>query len=277
MNTHIFEAREVSYAFDNNSPALEGVSLSISAGEKIVILGPNGSGKSTLLAMLDGLVFPQKGELLAFGHPVTEETFADEEYALSFRRRVGLVFQEPDTQLFSSTVWDEVAFGPLQLNLPSSQVKERVDSAIALLRLTHLRERSPYRLSVGEKKRVAIASVLAIDPEVLLLDEPTAGLDPRSQDELLEFLLQWHDGGKTIITATHDLDILDEMAERAVVLDERHRVAAGGTPEEILSNQELLERTNLAHRHPHRHGTALHAHTHTPLEHHRHKHMETGN
>lgn len=272
MNNCLFEARKIGYAFDGSNAALDELSLCITAGEQLVILGPNGSGKSTLLAMLDGLIFPQKGELIAFGRPLTEDAFTDEEYALSFRRRVGLVFQEPDTQLFSSTVWDEVAFGPMQLGLSASKVGERVAFVLELLHLTRLKDRSPYRLSAGEKKKVAIASVLVIDPEVLLLDEPTAGLDPRTQSELLEFLVQWQKGGKTIVTATHDLDILEEIADRVVVLDEGHRLAAEGAPNEILNNVELLERTNLAHKHLHRHGAALHTHAHGPLEHHRHIH-----
>ena len=278
MSNNVFQATNIRYAFDEANLALDGVSLSIAAGEKLAILGPNGSGKSTFLAMLDGLVFPHSGELLAFDQPLTEAAFQDEQFAVSFRKRVGLVFQEPDTQLFSSTVWDEIAFGPAQLALAASQVKERVEFVLDLMRLTHLKERSPYRLSSGEKKRVAIAAVLAIEPEVLLLDEPTAGLDPRSQYELVEFLLSWHEFGKTIVMSTHDLDILQEIAQRVIVLDEKHTLAAEGTPAEILNNQDLLRRTNLIHQHPHHHGAAAtHVHPHTPLEHHQHTHNGGGN
>lgn len=272
MDNYLFQANGVSYSFDGRGLALQGVNLSISPGEKVAILGPNGSGKSTLLALLDGLCFPTEGELLAFGRPLTEAAFSDEEFALSFRRRVGLVFQDPDTQLFCSTVWDEIAFGPLQLGLPPAQLRERVDAAMELLHISSLRDRPPYRLSGGEKKKVAIASVLAIEPEVLLLDEPTAGLDPRTQCQLLDFLFQWQENGKTIITATHDLDIVEEIAQRVVVLAEDGTVAAEGGATELLGNREFLQRTNLIHYHVHRHGPLAHSHLHGPLEHHEHRH-----
>jgi cobalt/nickel transport system ATP-binding protein len=203
----IFQAEKISFSY-NNQIALKDVSLTVGAGERIAILGANGSGKSTLLKLFDGLYFPQSGTLSAFGAPLTEQSLEDETRAFAFRRRVGLVFQDPDVQLFSPTVWDEVTFAPLHLGLPKSEVVERSEWAMDLLGITKLRDRAPHRLSGGEKKKVALASILSLRPEVWLLDEPTASLDPRSQSRLLDFIGELTQEGKTIITATHDLDIV---------------------------------------------------------------------
>ena len=182
-------------------------------------------------------------------------------FALSFRRRVALVFQNPDVQLFNPTVFDEVAFGPLQLQWPKEQVLSRVAATLELMKIEHLRDRPPYRLSGGEKKRVALASVIVLDPEVLLLDEPTSTLDPRSQSQIIDLIQEWKGSSKTVITATHQLEIVEDIAERIVVLEEG-KVAASGKPSEILSNHELLLRANLVHAHRHSHGTVTHSHPH---------------
>jgi cobalt/nickel transport system ATP-binding protein len=164
-------------------------------------------------------------------------------------------------QLFNPTVFDEVAFGPLQMGWTSSQVIERVNSTLATMAVVHLRDRAPYRLSGGEKKRVALASVIVLDPEVLLLDEPTSMLDPRSQSQLIDLIQNWKATSKTVVTATHQLEIVEDIAERVVVL-EQGSVTAEGTPSEILSNSELLLRANLVHAHRHRHGDMVHSHPH---------------
>jgi cobalt/nickel transport system ATP-binding protein len=172
-----------------------------------------------------------------------------------------LVFQNPDVQLFNPTVFDEVAFGPLQMGWSSSEVSERVNSALETMGVVDLRDRAPYRLSGGEKKRVALASVIVLDPEVLLLDEPTSMLDPRSQSQLIDLIQNWKATSKTVVTATHQLEIVEDIAERVVVL-EQGSVTAEGTPSEILSNSELLLRANLVHAHRHRHGDMVHSHPH---------------
>jgi cobalt/nickel transport system ATP-binding protein len=181
--------------------------------------------------------------------------------ALAFRRRVGLVFQNPDVQLFNPTVFDEVAFAPLQLGWPKQKLMAKIEETLQLMGIAHLRERPPYRLSGGEKKRVALASVIVLDPEVLLLDEPTATLDPRSQSQIIDLIQGWKGSSKTVITATHQLEILEDIADRVVVLEEG-RVSATGTPAEIMANRELLLRANLVHAHRHTHGSVTHSHPH---------------
>jgi cobalt/nickel transport system ATP-binding protein len=273
----IFELRDVSFAYDGKVKALDGINLYIKAGERVAILGSNGSGKSTLLKLLDGLYYADSGETCAFGAPLTEEAFRDDEFNFSFRRRVGLVFQDSDVQLFSPSVWDDIAFAPLQLGLTRDDVIARVDAALAALRIDKLRDRAPHRLSGGEKKRVALASVLSLNPDVWLMDEPTAGLDPRSQSWLVDFIIEQGRAGKTIVTATHDLNIVESIADKVYVIDEDHHVVAQGTPDEILSNHSLLIACNLMHEHRHRHkdGEAEHAHPHIHIPLHEHAHANT--
>jgi len=176
----VYELKQVSFAYDGKQPALENIDLTVRPGECLVILGANGCGKSTLLKLLDGLYFPTQGSISAFGKPLSEEALRSDEYNFAFRRRVGLVFQDTDVQLFSPSVLDELAFAPLQLGLPRDEVQRHVEGVLEALRIEKLRDRAPHRLSGGEKRRVALASVLTLNPEVWLLDEPTTGLDPRS-------------------------------------------------------------------------------------------------
>jgi cobalt/nickel transport system ATP-binding protein len=271
-NRVVFEFREVGFAYDGKVKALDGVNLAINAGERVAILGSNGSGKSTLLKLMDGLYFPNVGEVCAFGAPLTEQAFQDDDFNFGFRRRVGLVFQDSDVQLFSPSVWDEIAFAPLQLGLSREEVIRRVDEGLAALRIEKLRDRAPHHLSGGEKKRVALASVLSFSPDVWLMDEPTAGLDPRSQSWLVDFLIEQGRIGRTVVTATHDLNIVESIADRVYVLNEEHRVVAAGTPDEILSDHRLLIACNLMHEHLHWHkdAQAEHSHPHIHLPSHEH-------
>jgi cobalt/nickel transport system ATP-binding protein len=247
----IFDIQNISYAYEGKQTALDSVSLTICAGESLVILGANGCGKSTFLKLLDGLYFPTQGSISAFGKPLTEEALRDDEYNFAFRRRVGLVFQDPDVQLFSPSVLDEVAFAPLQLGFSRGEVNRRIDSALSALRIEKLRDRAPHRLSGGEKRRVALASLLTLEPDVWLMDEPTTGLDPRSQSWLVEFIVGQQKQGKTMITATHDLSIAEEIASRICVFTEDHHVVGSGKPDEILNDHDMLHRCNLAHYHGH--------------------------
>ncbi len=256
----LFELREVAFEYDR-IPALRGLSLQVVEGESIALLGANGSGKSTLLRILDALYFPSQGSIDFLGQRLTQELLNEDSFALSFRRRVALVFQNPDVQLFNPTVFDEVAFGPLQLEWSREQVLSKVAATLELLKIAHLRDRPPYRLSGGEKKRVALASVIVLEPDVLLLDEPTSTLDPRSQSQIIDLIQEWKSSSRTVITATHQLELVEDIAERIVVLEEG-RVAAHGAPAEILSNQDLLLRANLVHAHRHSHGTYTHSHQH---------------
>ena len=259
--TPAFEVADVHYAYQD-TPALQGLSLTIEQGERVALLGANGSGKSTLLLLLDGLYFADRGRVSAFGEVLSEARMQDDETAFAFRRRVGLVFQNPDAQLFCPTVFDELAFGPLQLGWSKNEIRDRVAATLAEFSIAHLKDRPPHRLSGGEKKRVALASVLILDPEVLLLDEPTAGLDPQSASEFIDFLIQCQGSGRTVITATHDLDIVEDIADRCFVL-QSGRVAASGAAAEILEDVALCKRTHLAHVHYHAYGDALeHSHHH---------------
>jgi cobalt/nickel transport system ATP-binding protein len=260
--TSVFSLKHVTYAYMNGDPVLKNVSLDFLSGERTVILGANGTGKSTLLSLLDGLVFPTSGVISAIGSTLSEEALENRAYATEFRKRVAFVFSNPDVQLFSSTVWEEIAFGPLQLNLTENKIRDIVEYQLESLRITDLRYRAPYTLSDGQKKKVAIASSLATDPDVILLDEPTNGLDPRTQVWLIELLQELHHKGKTIISATHDLSIAGDIAERAVVISEEHTVAADGAFHEIIANDDLLLRVNLIHEHAHYHGRSAHVHRH---------------
>ncbi|MGO0122398.1 energy-coupling factor ABC transporter ATP-binding protein [Desulfothermobacter acidiphilus] len=241
----VFELREVVYRYPTGERALDQVSLTIEPGERLILVGPNGSGKSTFLKLLAGLIFPEEGEALAFGLPLTPERLKDPEQAYAFRRRVGLVLQNVEAQLFSSTVWDEVAFGPLHLGWERERIVQQVESTLRFMQLEALADRFPHRLSGGEKKKVALASVLVIDPEVLLLDEPTANLDPKTQKWLLGFLSELAHQGKTVVMATHELYLLPYLADRIAILGDDHRLWAVGVPQEVLNNRELLERAHL--------------------------------
>ncbi len=260
MTVPIFEVRDVTYRY-HEVTALDGLNLTIMPGQRIALLGANGSGKSTLLSMLDGLCFPEKGSVSFQGQLLTEDHLGGE-VEFDFRRRVALVFQNPDVQLFNPTVFDEVAFGPLQMQWPKEKIRLRVTEILEQMEIPHLRERSPHHLSTGEKKRVALASVLILDPEVLLLDEPTAALDPKSESQMIDFLVSCSGGRKTVITATHDLDLVEDIADTCHVF-QRGRIVAMGTPSEILDDHALLLETNLIHAHRHAHAPGeQHSHPH---------------
>ncbi len=257
----LFELDAVTFGY-HEILAIRSLSLAIEERTRVALVGANGSGKSTLLRLLDALYFPDAGTLRFRGEPLAEPRFADVAFAEVFRRRVGLVFQNPDAQLFNPTVFDEVAFGPLQLGWTTAEVRERVADTMGRLRIADLADRSPQRLSGGEKKRVALASVLVMDPEVLLLDEPTAALDPRSRSEVIDLVAAWAGGSKTVVVATHDLHALEELADRCCVL-QAGQLVADAAPAEILADSALLDRTNLIHVHRHHHASGLvHSHPH---------------
>ena len=259
---------DLHYAYLERYPALAGVSLAVAAGEKLALLGANGCGKSTLLKVLDGLLFADKGTFWAFGQEVTEDNLEDEQFNRGFRSRVGFVFQNSDAQVFSPTVREEIAFGPLNMDLTAAEVTQRVEDTLAMLGIEDLADRAPYQLSGGQKKRVAIASVLAMNPEVLLFDEPTAALDPRTQQWLMDLIVELNQAGKTIVLATHDLETLDVLADRCVVFSEEHQIVADGPTATVLADRDLLRAVNLIHEHRHAHGGEVHSHEHGPDHHH---------
>jgi len=264
----IFELRNVSYSYSGGHTALNDISMRVSAGESIAILGANGSGKSTLLKILCGLIFASSGTTRAFGSALSEAGMElnRSEFARYFRRRVGMVFQDADSQLFSPVVWEEVSFAPLQLGLPEQDVQKRATEALTLLGIPHLKNRSPQTLSEGEKRKVALASVLSLNPDVLLLDEPSSDLDPRTKVWLEGFLNELHGAGKTIVTATHDLELAADTSDRCIILDEQHGIAGECPTVTMLNNSELLLNSNLIHVHAHRHGQVLHTHPHAHSE-----------
>ena len=267
-NENIFEVKNMDYDYPGNITALKQVSFTVKPGEVVALVGANGSGKSTILKLMDGLIFPKSGELWALGKPLSEEGLKDKVFAGEFRRKIGMVFQDPDAQLFSPTVWDEVTFGPLQLGISKEEVIARGQAALELMGITHLRPRPPYLLSGGEKKKVSLASVLSLQPQVLLLDEPTTGLDPSSQGHLIDFLLQWAKEDKCLVFSTQDLDIVEEIATRVIVMGKEHNVLADGQPEDFLFNPDFLVKTNLVHEHSHRHKQLIHSHQHIHEHHH---------
>jgi cobalt/nickel transport system ATP-binding protein len=228
---HTIEVHGLEFSYPDGRKALRGVDLSVAPGEKVGLVGPNGAGKSTLLLHLNGILRGMTGEVRVCGQPV------DDQHLAYVRRAVGLVFQDPDDQLFSPTVFEDVAFGPMYMGLSAEEVEQRVRRALEAVGMADAAERVPHHLSGGEKKRVAIATVLAMDPEILVLDEPTAGLDPRARRELISLL---RDLPQTMLVSTHDLWMVQELFARSVVID-AGRIVADGPTQAILSTTDLLE------------------------------------
>jgi len=273
--TPLLELADIHYAYREGIPALSGLSLSVYPTERIAVLGANGCGKSTLLKLLGGLIFPQSGSYRAFGRQIDDRLLSRDPFGIYFRKEVGVLFQNSDAQLFNPTVEDEIAFGPLQMNDPPEEIRSKVHRTIERFGIGALRDRAPYELSGGEKKKVAIASMMVMDPQILLLDEPTAGLDPRSSRALVDAIIEAEESGKTVVTATHDLHVVSEIARRVLVFGEDRRILASGTPEEILSDRSLLLAANLVHLHRHAHEDYWHAHEHEhPEVFHVHKHRD---
>lgn len=266
----IIKIENVSYKYYGKITALLDVSLGIKESERFAIIGANGSGKSTLLQIMDGLIYPSSGRVFFSGREVSEKTLKDKGFLRFFREKLGYVFQDSDVQLFCPTVLDELLYGPMQLGLNENEAMDRAFEVMQMLNIENLKDRPSYMLSGGEKKRVAIGSVLTMNPEVLLFDEPTNGLDPRTQCFLVELLFELNDAGKTIVIATHDLSLVDELHCRVAVLSEDHRIEKIGNPDNILSDGELLLRVNLIHEHMHCHGDTAHRHLHSHYFFHKH-------
>lgn len=268
MIDNIFDLNNIFYSYLGKFPALRGINLNIGRGEKVTMIGANGCGKSTLLQMLDGLIFPDIGRIEAFGSELSEKAFNDEKFSLEFRKRVGLVFQDPNIQLFCPTVKEDLMFGPLNLGMGKIEISERLEKLVTIIGIKDLLDRAPHQLSVGEKRKVAIATTLIMDPEVIILDEPTAGLDPTTTRHITDLMLDEHSKGKTIITSTHDLHLMEEMTGIVYVFSRDKRIVAFGKPEDILQNSALLQENNLAHIHGHSHHGKVHVHPHVHIDHH---------
>jgi len=272
LSNTIYTLSNISYAYPRGATVLDDISFDVREDERVAILGANASGKSTLLHLLDGLYFPSAGRIEAFGVELTEESVETPPFSREFRRKVGFLFQNSDAQLFCSSVEEELQFGPLQLRLPAEEVERRVEETLRLFGIEHLRKRSPQSLSGGEKKKVALAGLVTCGPEVILLDEPSAGLDPRTQQWLVEFLEALRRTGMTLVTCTHDLSFAADTADRALILSEDHRLVYDGPLMEALENLDLLLSVNLVHAHAHRHGSDVHVHPHLHELAHDHRH-----
>ncbi len=235
MSHHIVEVVDLRYSYPDGTKALKGLSFRITHGESVAVVGANGAGKSTLLLHLNGYLTPQHGTVRIGDYPLTKETLQE------IRRTVGMVFQDPDDQLFMPTVQEDVAFGPLNLGLPSKEVESRVTAALERVGASALKNRAPYHLSGGEKRAVAIATVLAMSPDILVMDEPSSNLDPAARRRLINLLKSFQ---HTKIIATHDLDMVMDLCARTIVFH-HGKIAADGPTEEIFRDEILLEACGL--------------------------------
>ena len=236
----MLEVKNIKYSYNSDYQALNGVSLKVNKGEMVALLGKNGAGKSTLFLHLNGIYQPYEGQVFIDG----EELKYDKKSLLKFRQKVGIVFQNPDDQIFAPTVEEDVAFGPLNLGLPMEEVQDRVEEALARVGMSGFEKKAPHHLSGGQKKRVAIAGILAMKPEIMVLDEPTAGLDPQGVVDLSKLLRELNDEGITIIISTHEVDLVPNYAEKVFVLVDGLLIAEG-TPKEIFAKPEILQQANL--------------------------------
>ncbi len=241
----IFQLDRAEFSYPYEKPVLRDISLGVREGEKLCILGANGCGKSTLLKILAGLLLPQQGTFAAFGEKITAKMLNDDRFSKDYHRKVGFIFQNSEAQLFCSTVEEEIAFGPLQLGFSADGVKQRISDISAMLNIGHLLSKPPFKLSGGEKKKVALACVLVMNPDVLILDEPTNGLDPRTQAWLVGLLVSLNKAGKTILTATHNLELVHKLSDRAILFSEDHRIVADQPTEALIRDCRLLREVNL--------------------------------
>lgn len=240
MTDVVLTLENVHYTYEDGTEALKGIELQVRRGEKLAIMGANGSGKSTLFLTLNGVRKPTSGRVLIDGVPVTYTRKG----LLDLRKRVGIVFQDPDNQLFSASVMQEISFGALNLGVPEHEAKARVEEVMEELNITPFREKPTHFLSGGQKKRVSIADILVMDPEIIILDEPAAALDPRHAGMIDHIIDELGKRGITVILSTHDVNKALIWADRVVLLDDG-RIIGDGTPEEIFHNEDALARTNL--------------------------------
>lgn len=236
----MLEVKNIKYSYNKDYQALKGVSLKVEDGEMVALLGKNGAGKSTLFLHLNGIYEPDEGQVFIEG----EELKYDKKSLLKFRQKVGIVFQNPDDQIFAPTVEEDVAFGPLNLDLPMEEVQKRVTESLARVGMSGFEKKAPHHLSGGQKKRVAIAGILAMKPKIMVLDEPTAGLDPQGVTALTKLLKELNEEGITIIISTHEVNLVPDYAKKVFVLVDGLLIAEG-TPKEIFSQPEILEQANL--------------------------------
>jgi len=240
----MIELENISFTYKNKI-ALDNVNVNIKAGESIAIIGPNGSGKSTFLKLLNAIIFPSKGKYIFDEVEINENYLKDNKRLKSFHKRLGFVFQNSDSQLFCSTVFEEIAFGLMQMDLQEEEINKRTQDCLSLLNIDKLKEEHPYNLSGGEKKRVAIASVLALNPEIITLDEPMNGIDPKGKKFLRDLLVALNKSGKTIICATHDFEYVEGIFNRIIVFSEEHKIIRDDKYEDTIKDREFLRNNNI--------------------------------
>ncbi|KGK87519.1 MULTISPECIES: energy-coupling factor ABC transporter ATP-binding protein [unclassified Clostridium] len=238
MRKIILKIEDMHYTYGNGKPALNGVSMDIYEGEKIAVIGSNGSGKSTFFLNVNGVFTPEHGKIVYRGTIINKKNLKE------LRKNIGIVFQDADNQIIASTVMAEVGFGPMNLKLPKEEVKKRVEEALAYMNISDFKERPPHYLSGGEKKRVSIADIIAMKPEIIIFDEPTAALDPLNALMLEEVLAKLGSEGKTMLISTHDVDFAYRWAERILVFSQG-KIIADGAPLEIFQNRSILKKANL--------------------------------
>lgn len=240
MKGIILSTENLSYKYPDGTQALKNINLSIRQGEKVAIMGPNGAGKSTLFSHFNGLTEPEEGSVIVKGEKITYT----KENLLSIRQKVGIVFQNPNDQLFAPTVKEDVAFGPMNLGLSLEEVENRVNESLKMVGMEGYGSKTPHHLSGGQQKRVAIAGIVAMRPEIMILDEPTAGLDPEGVDQVLNILDTLNKEGLTIVISSHDVELITEFVDRVILLNDGEIIAEGNV-DEIFSNNKLLKEASL--------------------------------
>lgn len=241
----MIQIMDVNFSYETGIEALKNINLSITSGEAVAFIGPNGSGKSTVMKLLNGLITPDKGKFLFDNIEVTSKKLNDNEFSKVFHKRIGFIFQNSDTQLFCSSVYDEIAFGPRQMGMEDKEVEKRVEDILEFLDIKKLKHRQPYHLSGGEKKKVAIASVLVLNPEVLVLDEPMNGLDPRTKRFIRDLMINLNKAGKTILCSTHDFEYVKDVFKRAVVFSTDHTIIRDDDYNKVILDTDFLYENNI--------------------------------
>ena len=240
MNEVHLSTKNLSYTYPDGTHALKNINMEIYKGQKVAIMGPNGAGKSTLFSHFNGLTEPTSGHVEVDGKAIKY----DRDTLLEVRQKVGIVFQDPNDQLFAPTVKEDVAFGPMNLGLDYEEVEKRVDEALTMVGMEQYMDKTPHHLSGGQQKRVAIAGIIAMRPEIMILDEPTAGLDPEGVEKVLSILNELNNEGMSIVISSHDIEMVNEFAEKIFVLNEGE-ILESGDKNEIFSNKELLKTAHL--------------------------------
>ncbi|MCB2295059.1 energy-coupling factor ABC transporter ATP-binding protein [Clostridium algoriphilum] len=241
----MIKLKNIYYSYDSGAIALKDVNLEIDSGEAVAFIGPNGSGKSTLMKLINGLVNPSRGSYNFDGSDITLKQLKSDMFLKMFHKKIGFVFQNSEVQLFCANVYDEIAFGIRQMNMLEDEVQKRVGDILNLLQIEDLKHRQPYHLSGGEKRKVAIASVLVMNPEVLVFDEPMNGLDPQAKRFLKELMITLNKAGKTILCSTHDFEYVKGVFKRVVVFSKDHTIIRDGDYKEIMEDNEFLFHNNI--------------------------------